>query len=104
MILETLLYQPVKAFLEGLGFAVKGEIGGCDLFALRGDDPPFVVIGELNLTFNLAGCRPRRRMRRSLARCSPFVAREGTRKRREVSQPLPKAGFRVARSAVEWRG
>jgi hypothetical protein len=32
---------------------VKGEIGGCDLLALRGDDPPIVVIGELKLTFNL---------------------------------------------------
>ena len=50
---ETSLYQPVKAFLEGLGFAVKGEVGGCDLVALRGDDPPLVVIGELKLTFNL---------------------------------------------------
>jgi hypothetical protein len=48
-----LLYRPVKAFLEGLGFFVKGEIGGCDLLALRGDDPPVVVIGELKLTFNL---------------------------------------------------
>jgi hypothetical protein len=48
-----LLYRPVKAFLEGLGFVVKGEIGGCDLFALRGDGPPVVVIGELKLTFNL---------------------------------------------------
>jgi hypothetical protein len=48
-----LLYRPVKAFLEGLGFVVKGEIGGCDLVALRGDDPSSVVIGELKLTFNL---------------------------------------------------
>ena len=52
-ILETLLYRPVKAFLEGLGFVVKGEIGGCDLLALGGDDSPVVVIGELKLTFNL---------------------------------------------------
>jgi len=49
---ETLLYRPVKAFLEGLGFVVKGEIGGCDRLALRGDDPPIGVIGELKLTFN----------------------------------------------------
>jgi hypothetical protein len=48
-----LLYRPVKTSLEGLGFVVKGEIGGCDLFALRGDGPPVVVIGELKLTFNL---------------------------------------------------
>jgi hypothetical protein len=52
-ILETLLYRPVKAFLEGLGFVVKGEIGGCDVLALKGDDPPVVVISELKLTFNL---------------------------------------------------
>jgi hypothetical protein len=50
---ETSLYQPVKDFLEGLGFTVKGEVGGCDLVALRGDDPPLVVIGELKLAFNL---------------------------------------------------
>jgi len=51
--LETALYLPVKRFLEKLGFVVKGEIGGCDLVALKGEDPPIVVIGELKLTFNL---------------------------------------------------
>ncbi len=51
--METALYLPVKRFLEKLGFAVKGEIGGCDLVALSGDDPPVVVIGELKLSFNL---------------------------------------------------
>src|ERR1700733_15099115 len=52
-ILETSLYRPVKVFLEGLGFVVKGEVGGCDLVALKGDDLPVVVICELKLTFNL---------------------------------------------------
>src|SRR5688500_20275679 len=52
-LLETTLYPPIKRFLEKLGFTVKGEIGGCDLVALSGDDPPVVVIGELKLTFNL---------------------------------------------------
>jgi hypothetical protein len=51
--LETTLYLPVKRFLERLGFTVKGEVGGCDLVALSGDDPPLVVIGELKLSFNL---------------------------------------------------
>jgi hypothetical protein len=51
--LETTLYLPVKRFLEKLGFTVKGEVGGCDLVALSGDDPPIVVIGELKLSFNL---------------------------------------------------
>src|ERR1700704_3175841 len=50
---ETSLYAPVKRFLESLGFDVKGEICGCDLVALRGDEPPLVVIGELKLAFNL---------------------------------------------------
>ena len=51
--METALYLPVKRFLEKLGFTVKGEIGGCDLVALSGGDPPIVVIGELKLSFNL---------------------------------------------------
>ena len=51
--METTLYPPIKRFLEKLGFTVKGEIGGCDLVALSGDDPPVVVVGELKLAFNL---------------------------------------------------
>ena len=51
--METSLYLPVKRFLETLGFTVKGEIGGCDLVALSGDGVPFVVIGEMKLSFNL---------------------------------------------------
>jgi hypothetical protein len=50
---ETSLYLPVKHFLEHLGFDVKGEICGCDIVALRGNEPPVVVIGELKLGFNL---------------------------------------------------
>ncbi len=50
---ETALYLPVKRFLEKLGFQVKGEICGCDVVALRGDEAPVVVICELKLAFNL---------------------------------------------------
>src|SRR5437763_12806902 len=50
---ETALYLPVKRFLEKLGFAVKGEICGCDIVALRGEEPPVVVVCELKLAFNL---------------------------------------------------
>jgi hypothetical protein len=50
---ETSLYLPIKRFLESLGFDVKGEICGCDLVAIRGEEPPLVVIGELKLGFNL---------------------------------------------------
>ena len=51
--LETSLYHPVKAFLEGRGFVVKGEVGGCDLLAVKDGEPPLVVVGELKLRFNL---------------------------------------------------
>src|SRR5215211_6822143 len=49
---EASLYLPVKRFLENLGYAVKGEVRGCDLVARRGDEPPVIV--ELKLRFNLA--------------------------------------------------
>ena len=42
-----------EALPRGPGLHVKGEICGCDLVALRGDEPPRVVIGELKLGFNL---------------------------------------------------
>ena len=49
---EASLYLPVKRFLEGQGFEVKGEVCGCDLVARRGDEPPVIV--ELKLRFSLA--------------------------------------------------
>lgn len=51
--METTLYRPVKRFLEKHGYEVKGEIGGCDVVAVRPGEPPLVVIGELKLKFNL---------------------------------------------------
>lgn len=50
---ETSLYAPVKAFLEDLGFEAKGEIGGCDIVALKDGEPVRVVIAELKLSFTL---------------------------------------------------
>ena len=50
---ESSLYAPVKRYLEKLGFEVKGEICGCDLVALRGEEPGIVIVGELKLSFNL---------------------------------------------------
>ena len=51
--METALYLPIKSFLEAAGYAVKGEIGGCDLVGLTDGEPPVVVICELKMTFNL---------------------------------------------------
>ena len=50
---ETSLYLPVKRFLEGLGYTVKGEIGPCDLVGLRESDPSVVVIGELKMSWRV---------------------------------------------------
>lgn len=51
--METSLYQPVKAFLEGAGYTVKGEVGGCDVVGVSEGDPTLVVVCELKLSFNL---------------------------------------------------
>ena len=48
---ETDLYEPIKRFLEGQGYTVKGEIGRCDLVAAMDEAEPIVV--ELKLSFNL---------------------------------------------------
>lgn len=49
---ETDLYEPIKRFLEGQGYEVKGEIGKVDVVACRGDEAPVVV--ELKTTFSLS--------------------------------------------------
>jgi hypothetical protein len=51
--LETSLYSPVKRFLEGLGFEVKGEVCGCDIVAVDRGSPIALVICELKLSFTL---------------------------------------------------
>jgi len=51
--METTLYLPIKRFLEGLGFEVKGEVCGCDVVALDDGVPAAVVIAEMKLTFTL---------------------------------------------------
>ena len=48
---ETDLYPPIKTYLEGQGYDVKGEVGGCDVVACRGDEPPVIV--ELKVRFSL---------------------------------------------------
>ncbi len=49
---EVDLYAPIKLFLSGQGYVVKGEIDACDIVAVRGTEPPVVV--ELKLQLNLA--------------------------------------------------
>jgi hypothetical protein len=48
---EIDLYDPMKQFLESQGYEVKGEIGDCDMMAVRGTEDPVVV--ELKLALSL---------------------------------------------------
>jgi len=43
----------VKVFLEAQGFAVKGEVCGCDIVAVRPGEPPMLVITELKMALTL---------------------------------------------------
>ncbi len=49
---ETQLYAPVKRYLEARGYCVKGEIGACDVMAVKGDDDPVII--ELKTGFSLS--------------------------------------------------
>jgi hypothetical protein len=47
---ESDLYLPVKRHLEALGYAVRGEVGRCDVLGVSGDT---MIAVELKLTFGL---------------------------------------------------
>jgi hypothetical protein len=50
---ETDLYKPIKQFLESQGYVVKGEIGPCDVVAVRADEAPVIVELKERLTLSL---------------------------------------------------
>jgi len=50
---EADLYAPIKRFLEAQGYEVKGEIGPCDVVAIRGAEGPVVVELKERLTLDL---------------------------------------------------
>ncbi len=47
---ETALYGPLKQFFEEQGFVVRGEVNGCDLTAVRGQN---LILVEMKSRFNL---------------------------------------------------
>jgi hypothetical protein len=50
---ETALYPTVKRFLEAAGYRVKGEVGGCDIVAVRDGEPKRLTVVEMKLGFSL---------------------------------------------------
>ena len=50
---ETALYPTVKRFMEAAGFEVKGEVCGCDIVAVRNEEPSRLAIVEMKLGFSL---------------------------------------------------
>ncbi len=48
---ETDLYPAIKAYLEAQGYEVKSEVCGCDVMAVRDNEPPVIV--ELKTGFTL---------------------------------------------------
>lgn len=49
---EKDLYPPLKAYLEGQQYEVKGEVHDCDVLAVRHNETPVIV--ELKLSLNLS--------------------------------------------------
>lgn len=49
---ETDLYEPIKRYLEAQAYEVKAEVRGCDVVAVRGEEPPVIV--ELKTAFTLS--------------------------------------------------
>ena len=79
--LETDLYLPIKRFLEAQGYTVKGEVDGCDVVAVRGEEPPVIV--ELKAVFSLAlvfqGIARQRATDNVYLAVPPFAGRTGRR-------------------------
>ena len=50
-ITETQLYEPVKTFLQALGYEVKAEVGAADVVAIKEGEAPLIV--ELKTGFSL---------------------------------------------------
>jgi hypothetical protein len=77
---ETDLYMPVHDYLESLGYQVQGEVNGCDLAAVMGDD---LIVVELKTAFNLK------------LLCQA-VKRQRVTESVYVAVPRPKGGTRTA--------
>ncbi len=77
---ETDLYMPIHDYFEALGYNVQGEVKGCDLTAVMGEE---LVVVELKTSFNLK-------------LLSQAVKRQRAADSVYVAIPLPRGGTRTA--------
>jgi hypothetical protein len=77
---ETDLYGPIREYLDSLGYKVQGEVNGCDLVAVKGDE---LIIVEMKTSFNLK-------------LLSQAVKRQRVTESVYVAVPYPKGGKRTA--------
>lgn len=77
---ETDLYGPVREYLEAQGYQVQGEVNGCDLTAIKGDE---LIVVEMKTSFNLK------------LLCQA-VKRQRVTESVYVAVPYPKGGKRTA--------
>lgn len=50
---ETELYEPIKTYLEQLGYEVKSEVNDCDIVAVHPTEPQPLIV-EMKRSFNLS--------------------------------------------------
>lgn len=77
---ETDLYGPVQEYLEAQGYQVQGEVNGCDLTAIKGDE---LIVVEMKTSFNMK------------LLCQA-VKRQRVTESVYVAVPYPKGGKRTA--------
>ncbi len=107
---ETDLYPPIKTFLEGQGYTVKAEVDGCDVVAVRDDEPPVIVELKTRFTLDLVlQGADRQRIAEQVYVAVPLGPARGTmrsRKARAITRLCRQLGLGlivVDRDAVEVR-
>ncbi len=98
---EQDLYAPVKAYFEGLGYQVNGEVKDCDLTAVKDEH---LVIVEFKRQFGLPLLYQgldRQKMARDVYLCIPRPGRESVSANRKRKALLKKCGLGLITVALD---
>ncbi len=100
---ENELYPPVKAFLEAQGYAVKGEIGACDVMAVRDEEPPVIVElkASFSLTLVLQGVRRLAISDHVYVAAPPFTGKSARQQTRDVTALCRRVGLGLMTVRIE---